>query len=464
MNPHPRPSPLLLTATGLLALFAFPQSPVAARQPVPVQRIPDPAAGERYLLYGDYIGAGIPLSLWKKLTPPQPASARQLPRPETDPSVADDLNQYITPRNAEVVSGVNCFACHSSRLRGQLIIGLGNSLRDWPQTSQSYHPLRLLGELAFSKDSPERETLTQFIRGAEALEGTAPVPIRGLNPAFRFEEVAAAHRNPADLSWSDRPLYDIPPDGAWSDVPAWWNVRKKQTLYYNGMGHGDFARLIQQIGVVMINDSTDTQRTLPHMQDALAYIKTLKPPPFPGTINPTLREAGQAIFVANCTKCHGTYGENESYPNKIIPVDKVGTDPVYADRFMTSGLTKWFNQSWFAADGGSYNEITRGYIAPPLDGVWCTAPYFHNGSVPTLEGVLSSHSRPLRWQRSFRDDDYDLDAPGWRFHPYGEEFVGPLNRETYDTSIRGCGNGGHTFGDDLTDEERNALIQYLKSL
>jgi hypothetical protein len=57
---------------------------------------------------------------------------------------------------------------------------------------------------------------------------------------------------------------------------------------------------------------------------------------------------------------------------------------------------------------------TGGYIAPPLDGIWATAPYLHNGSVPDLATLLKSSSRPTYWLRSFDDGDYDLTNVGWK--------------------------------------------------
>jgi hypothetical protein len=55
-----------------------------------------------------------------------------------------------------------------------------------------------------------------------------------------------------------------------------------------------------------------------------------------------------------------------------------------------------------------------GYQTPPLDGVWATAPYFHNGSVPTIAGVLESKSRPSIYTRSFstEKDAYDQQRVG----------------------------------------------------
>jgi hypothetical protein len=112
---------------------------------------------------------------------------------------------------------------------------------------------------------------------------------------------------------------------------------------------------------------------------------------------------------------------------------------------------------------------TAGYQAPPLDGVWATAPYFHNGSVPTLYHVLNSKTRPRIFTRSFQTNeaDYDKKQVGWQVRILDET---PKNgtvfdrRKIYDTTQPGRGNMGHTFGDDLTDEQRWAVIEYLKTL
>ena len=105
-----------------------------------------------------------------------------------------------------------------------------------------------------------------------------------------------------------------------------------------------------------------------------------------------------------------------------------------------------------------------------LDGIWATAPYLHNGSVPTIYEVLNSKARPNCFTRSYRTDevDYDKAKVGWKYRPIGEESKATANpvekRKTYDTTQPGRGNKGHTFGDDLTEEERWAVIEYLKTL
>jgi hypothetical protein len=121
----------------------------------------------------------------------------------------------------------------------------------------------------------------------------------------------------------------------------------------------------------------------------------------------------------------------------------------------------WFNQSWFTTgDHPARLEPFMGYIAPPLDGIWVTAPYLHNGSVPTLEALLNSDLRPKYWGRDFDKPEYDYDKLGWKYTK--EEKPGGKN--IYNTDKPGYGNYGHTYGDKLTEKQRKAIIEYLKTL
>jgi hypothetical protein len=104
-------------------------------------------------------------------------------------------------------------------------------------------------------------------------------------------------------------------------------------------------------------------------------------------------------------------------------------------------------------------EPFNGYIAPPLDGIWITAPFLHNGSVPTLEALLNSALRPTYWSRDFDNPETDYEKVGWKYkkHDLAEKGV-------YNTLLPGYGNYGHYFGDKLTGPERKALLEYLKTL
>ena len=152
----------------------------------------------------------------------------------------------------------------------------------------------------------------------------------------------------------------------------------------------------------------------------------------------------------------------------VIALEDVGTDPALArdahnkaDRFI-----RWFNESF-------YGEIARvepalGYIAPPLDGVWATAPYLHNGSVPTLAALLNTLVRPRYWRFAETEPDYDPNALGWAYKEvaYGKDGAMGWDERNkiYDTTRRGYSNQGHDFGDEFTEPERVALLEYLKTL
>jgi hypothetical protein len=122
---------------------------------------------------------------------------------------------------------------------------------------------------------------------------------------------------------------------------------------------------------------------------------------------------------------------------------------------------EWYNKSWFAvSESPSSTRPQPGYVPPPLDGVWITAPYLHNGSVPTIENVLNSKSRPRYWKRNFNKGEYNYEKLGWKYKILSR----PGGKKTYNTDIPGYGNYGHRFGDHLTEAERKAVIEYLKTL
>ncbi|MEO1130829.1 MAG: hypothetical protein AAFX05_14140, partial [Planctomycetota bacterium] len=306
-------------------------NPTTVRIMATPQSLGDPERGRHFLLYGDYLGSGFPMDLYASMPGYRPDRRNLLSREGASADVPHDMSVFTTPRGVEVISGVNCLGCHASMLNGELVIGLGNSLSDW--TGDAPFPagaMRFAANMRYGRGSPESRELDQFLRGVKAIEGRTTTPFRGVNPAFRIEEVAASYRKPEDLSWTEEPVYRVGRRWVASDVPPLWNLRKKHALYYNGMGRGDFAKLVQQIGVVGLGDATHSEIINESMDDVIAYLMMLEPPAFPGEIDAELASAGEAVFVQNCAQCHGTYGPEGTYPNKLIPVSKVGTDPLYA--------------------------------------------------------------------------------------------------------------------------------------
>ena len=98
------------------------------------------------------------------------------------------------------------------------------------------------------------------------------------------------------------------------------------------------------------------------------------------------------------------------------------------------------------------------YKSRPLDGVWATAPFLHNGSVPTLYDLLLP---PAQRPKTFRvgTREFDPVRVGYRTDE------APDNGFVFDTSKRGNWNVGHDYGAArLTDEQRWALVEYMKTL
>lgn len=288
---------------------------------------------------------------------------------------------------------------------------------------------------------------------------------RGRTNAFIFSLELLRRRN-EDLSRRDVPLemgdyqdFDIDP------IP-WWHLKKKTALYADAAVRGDFARPIMQF--TMGEPSGEKIRSWePDFQDVLAYLKTIEAPKYPLPIDRKLAAEGERVFARTCAECHGTYGPGGKYPNRVVPVEVVGTDPL-----RLKGLTKefraYFQRTWFAAKGAHSEQEPVGYVAPPLDGVWASAPYFHNGSVPTVYGVLTKEARPKYFRRTGGAKEYDAKDLGLKYEvlsgPAPADASGEARRRVIDTTLPGLGNEGHPFGFRLSEKEKRQVIEYLKTL
>src|SRR5207248_2989773 len=237
-------------------------------------------------------------------------------------------------------------------------------------------------------------------------------------------------------------------------TPPWWLLKKKNAMFYNGFGRGDFGRFLMASNLLTVNDTLESSNVDKHMPDVLAYIYSLQPPKYLKPVDQKLAATGKQLFQGKCASCHGTYGSKASYPNLLIPESIIQTDSmVIRSNYSNPQFVNWFNQSWFTTgDHPARIEPFNGYIAPPLDGIWITAPYLHNGSVPTLAALLNSKIRPKYWTRDFDHPTYNYDEVGWEFQTIDK----PLLKNIYNTDLPGYGNYGHTYGDKLTEPERKA--------
>ncbi|MCG8650610.1 MAG: c-type cytochrome, partial [Pirellulales bacterium] len=252
------------------------------------------------------------------------------------------------------------------------------------------------------------------------------------------------------------------------DAPPWWHFYKRPQIYIDGFAEKGHRGLMQFM-LVPENGPDFFRRHEQDFRDVFAYLESLRAPKYAGPIDRPLAQRGKVLFEQTCAECHGTYGERSTYPNRRVPLEELGTDPVRLEALSVAGRKK-YAKSWFAHAGEEDQQNTLvdpdGYVAPPLDGVWASPPYFHNGSVPTLWHVMHPPQRPVIWRRTA--EAMDPDKIGFQIEavekvPLSEPDVA-VRRSYFDTRRFGKSSAGHDYPNQLTEPEKTAVLEYLKTL
>jgi mono/diheme cytochrome c family protein len=345
-------------------------------------------------------------------------------------------------KGSDGVWRANCLACHGGSVLGKPMLGAPNNRVDLSTFNEDL--FLLSAKLQGKPVSRPVELPMNF--------GTS----KGVTNAVVFSHILLSHRDKdLDLTFFQTDLGPIINHDL--DAPPWWNVSQKQTLYLDGFVPKS-ARALTQFSMGIHNSGEKIRGMLPDFENVLAFLESQQPPTYPGKVEKALAQKGKGLFEQRCAGCHTG--------SSLIPIEVVKTDPL-----RLAGLTKefieYYRDSWLG-DYGRMNVLTgnKGYIPPSLRGIWASAPYFHNGSVPTIEAVLEPSARPKIWK--VRDyDAYDHEKLGMVFDVVGEipSGLAPSDaRRYYDTSVPGKSNSGHTFAESLSKEDKKALIEYLKTL
>lgn len=436
------------------------------------QKVGDPTLGYEALLTRGYVSCGVPWGLWPLVKPVIGAWAERPPLPGRTGKNAEVPFHWTVHTNAQNVDIVsqNCLQCHAGSFNGEIVVGLGTADFDFTDDISQMLANVWIPDIPI----PGLEEFTRFLNRTKALGPQTVMRTLGTNPAEAIAVTLVAHRDRHTLEWFDEPQLPLPSIVVPSDPPPWWRAHKKNALFYNGMARGDHRGTMMLASALCTDSVAEAQEIDSYFHHIQAFVASVRAPKYPFPIDAALAAEGEPLFVDNCSGCHGTYAADEAdetYPNLLFPLDVIGTDPVVAE-----GGTKWAPQlvPWY--NESFYGQITRmepddpfpGYMAPPLDGVWATGPFLHNGSVPTIEQVLDSTSRPTYWKRVDLDStNFDQDALGWPHVElaYGQADASDAERKfIYDTTFIAHSNAGHTFGDHLTDAERRAVLEYLKTL
>jgi hypothetical protein len=225
------------------------------------------------------------------------------------------------------------------------------------------------------------------------------------------------------------------------------------------------------------------QKRIPELLD---WLREFRPPAYPLAIDQEKAARGQALFAAQCASCHEAGRDNRL--GTVIPIEEVGTDVERLDTWRRTGAANRANEK-VASLGIKRTPMieTDGYLAVHLDGIWLRGPYLHNGSVPTLRALLSpAAERPKVFCRGY--DVLDGENVGFisdaRVDPRCAEEAHPAKPGLWDppgapgrsdewpqprvwkyyVAERGNGNGGHEYGTRLAADEKEALLEYLKTL
>lgn len=275
--------------------------------------------------------------------------------------------------------------------------------------------------------------------------------------------------------------------------PYLWNFERVPWLHYDGNTTSVMERNMgQALGVGAVADLDSFRSSLrPVNLDRLEGLAgKITPPRWPetllGKIDWDRVKRGGELFHEHCAKCHVPFDPDKKAdaPDLLFDVKTVGTDPVraetFAQRLPKDGPFKGalffeaIRDTMAKVRDKSYddNQITpaqqkafakgrpddwRGtdkYAARPLVAIWATAPYLHNGSVPTLDDLLKpAKDRPRTFYVGSRE--YDPAKLGYVTRVAGKD-------DNFDTSGAGNGNMGHEYGSTLSDAERKDLLEFLK--
>jgi len=400
---------------------------------------------------------------------------------------------------------MSCATCHSGQLFGQTILGM---TKRFPRANSFFirgkRASRFYNRFLFRSYSKATEDEIFYLE--RSLNNLGSVGLKmpltlGLDTSLAQVALSLNRRN--DDEWATksnyferRPRPDLLDDQPGDSKPAvWWNLKYKDrwlsdgsvvsgnpivtNLLWNELGRG--SDLVELQDWISENESTIKELTTsvfstksPRIEDFFDANKIPK--------ESALK--GEVLFKNTCTKCHGSYVKNwslEEYQNsdwsmqikthrvdylKKAKVKDVGTDPY---RYLSMKSLEKLNKLKISKDFGVLVEAQKGYVPPPLVGIWARWPYFHNNSVPSLCDIFTHQDeRPVTYYAGEpidKEKDFDFECNGY---PKTPPQSWRKNEYLYDTRIKGMANTGHDFTKDgleiFSSEDKKNLIHFLQTL
>ncbi len=307
---------------------------------------------------------------------------------------------------------------------------------------------------------------------------------------------------------------NLRPQDAPVSFPHMWGLKNTAWLQWGANINSVMERNIgQTLGVGARFDSNFvTTSRLDNLNVLEKRVYKLTPPEWKGDVlgpvDRALADRGKPLYDKLCSNCHErpfAVSPTGLVTYQLFRLKDVGTSPVVATNFdrtvitskgerrlaeaafeaieaikqqyyKTHNISPEMQAEWEGrdmrpqpaafrstlADADKYPDTKGGrvYPAKPLAGIWATAPYLNNGSVANMWDLLT---RPEKRPKTFTigSRDYDTKTLGYRSTPDAPS-AGPLF--VFDATKPGNSNAGHVYGMQLSDEDKWALIEYLKVL
>lgn len=212
------------------------------------------------------------------------------------------------------------------------------------------------------------------------------------------------------------------------------------------------------------------EANIPKTRRLMRWLRDYEPQPYPAPVDATLASQGRGLYVAACAACHGSFDTSLSRP-KLVSFpnrsDDMGTDRLRLELFEQAVI-----DAIDASRFGKYIDARSAtqYPAPPLVGLWSSAPYLHNGSIPTLHHLMHPAERPASFQVGGHALDLQrvgiagvLDNNGAWLYP--QDYRPWSDPVLVDTAQPGLSTQGHDqpFAG-MSEADKAALLEYLKLL
>lgn len=436
--------------------------------------------------------------------------AQGVPFPDgARPSYRMGSTTRMTPEGEAIT--YSCAGCHSSELFGRSILGLQNRFSranvgiEQARKIMSLVPADVVGPL-YGGTAGETKMLKRLQQGLLAVGTRAPL-VRGLDTSLAQVALSLAKRdkdafasiNPQTAKKPrPEPLETTPAD---SKPGNWWTLKYKNrwlldgsvvagnpvftNLLWNEIGRGTDLKVLEQWIDKNMN-VVDEYTAAVFASEPVRFTEF-----FPAeSVDLAAAKRGKQLFDQTCAKCHGTYKKAWEQPgaaslsladrlatvevryHEDTPVIDVGTDGL-RNKGMESIVQ--LNDLDISKKVGTVIRVQKGYVPPPLVGIWARFPYFHNNSAPSLCAVLSRREeRPaVYFAGEPRDPKTDFDE-ACNGYPTGEAVPAAWKADAearFDTQLPGLSNQGHDEGvflkngqEMFTPQQKRDIIEFLQTL